>query len=316
MILMSGDQGTPTYIARAVCAGRPIIKSYTFDWPKMPRLKDECKELYERAYQGRYDQYADSLGKCHGGSPPKWKWYEAKQNDIPAFYHRSEHDVESIYWTMVATLLLVRPKLAPREEYASPRSCETWESLTQHQILDDPAGRQDTRQDILNYDPSEWQQRFPEIMSEVAILLHDISRQVAPAYDLVDKIPNDDHLHEAVQRLILQYLYDHRMEDIDLDQENHRPVQPKPTEKARKNDYTQPTATAETSGVTGDGVTDTGKAKKKFGKMLGQHQRIGSQPNASGSGNAGSSDVRLNANNKRMSESQVDSQSKRARFNQ
>lgn len=212
------------YIARAVCVGMPLRGCYSYRRAKMPQLNGKCKELYERTHGDRYDHYLDGPGMCHGGTPLD---EDEDRNPIPAFCHRPDHDVESIYWTMVAALLRVHPDSADREEHASEPSAQTWGHLNGHTIPNDSKASDDARDLILNYSDEQWTTRFDETMADVAALLHKMSGQVAPEYGYVEGIPHEDHLHESAQRLLLQYLYDHRDNDVVLDPEHHRPTQPR-----------------------------------------------------------------------------------------
>ena len=61
---------------------------------------------------------------------------------------------------------------------------------------------------------------LPGEMKDVAELMCKISEQVAPEYGLWEWPEGKyrkDHLHEALQRLIFEYLYTHCNEDVVLD---------------------------------------------------------------------------------------------------
>lgn len=71
-------------------------------------------------------------------------------------------------------------------------------------------------------------------MADIAILLGSIAEQVSPEYAYWPVQPPEDHLHEAIQRLILQYLVDHRDSDIALDPDNLRPTQSRAQEMRQR----------------------------------------------------------------------------------
>ncbi|TFK78186.1 hypothetical protein K466DRAFT_668509 [Polyporus arcularius HHB13444] len=75
-------------------------------------------------------------------------------------------------------------------------------------------------------------------MRDVALLLAEISHQTSPEYEYWTPRPPDDHLHEAVQRLILQYLVDHLDKDIPLDPTHRRPTQPQTDKDKHRTDST------------------------------------------------------------------------------
>ena len=208
------------YVARSVCLGRLQTYILCLMGVPMPTLTGEAKDLYVKAYgQDRYDRFTDK-DTFHGGKPP------ARQpKTLPAFVHRPAHDAESIYWTMVAALLRVHPKSAEREQFASEMVAMTWDTLHRHKIPDQPLLYRDPRNEIVTMGDNDWQTHFFPEMNDVATLLHDISRQLAPEYEFWSPRPPDDHLHEAMQRLILQYLVEHRDQPIPLDTDYQRPTE-------------------------------------------------------------------------------------------
>ena len=97
----------------------------------------------------------------------------------------------------------------------------------------DPSPLHDRRSIILARRIEEWLSDFapfPELQ-DVGRLLYAIACQVRCEYALWDpQPPHPDHLHEAVQRLILQYLVDHKDQDVKLtgNPTRLRPVDKKP----------------------------------------------------------------------------------------
>ncbi|TFK81815.1 hypothetical protein K466DRAFT_655990 [Polyporus arcularius HHB13444] len=188
----------------------------------MPALTGEAKLLYIQAYgQERYDQFAEkSSFTCHGAIPPS-----DLPDPLPVFVHRPCHDAESIFWTMFAAILHAQPASGTREPWASKRVAELWKKLHEHEIPDNPADYDDHREDIFHTLALPWARYFHPDLRDVAQLLYDIRCQVAPEYEYWTPRPPDDHLHEALQRLILQYLVEHRDKDIALDPDHLRPTQ-------------------------------------------------------------------------------------------
>ncbi|TBU37194.1 hypothetical protein BD309DRAFT_1023770, partial [Dichomitus squalens] len=132
--------GTPIFIARSVSLGRVITATDSLRGTPMPRLTDDALSLYIAVHgRERYDRYNDEPGapECHGGRPPAVNPEDIDEAKLPAFVHRPEHDVESVYWTMVYALLGAQPVASPREEYASPACADVWKTLLSHDIPDD-----------------------------------------------------------------------------------------------------------------------------------------------------------------------------------
>ncbi|EJF56487.1 hypothetical protein DICSQDRAFT_174870 [Dichomitus squalens LYAD-421 SS1] len=221
--------GTPLFIARSVSLGRLITATDSLRGTPMPRLTDDALNLYIAVHgRERYDRYNDQPGapECHGGRPPTTNPDDIDEvPNLAAFVHRPEHDVESVYWTMVYALLRAQPVTAPREDYANPDSADVWKILLSHHIPDREYA-EETRESIINGRRPKWLRLFWPDMHDVAVLMSRISQHVRSEYALWEGRLERDHLHEAVQRLILQYLVEHRDTPIELDPERPRPTEP------------------------------------------------------------------------------------------
>ncbi|KAI9070268.1 hypothetical protein FKP32DRAFT_1586278 [Trametes sanguinea] len=220
--------GTPAYIARAVASGSLFTNTNNLQWPrKMPELAGKAKNLYTKLYgEERYNRYKDSAATVHGGVPPQEdrEVIEARAENMP-FYHRWEYDAESVFWTMYSALLRVVPQATPKETEVTQQLLNTtWKMLYEHKILDQPL-QQDSREGLLAARLSEMTRTFLPEMKDVAKLLYDISMHVFPIFAVMTPPPpHDDHVHEAMQRLILQYLVDHLDKPIPLIPGRLRPV--------------------------------------------------------------------------------------------
>ncbi|KAI0325362.1 hypothetical protein GY45DRAFT_1330384 [Cubamyces sp. BRFM 1775] len=210
--------GTPAYIARAVCCGAVYCDPSAVNWrEQMPLLDEKAKALYIKVYgEERYNKYNDSnsdLKTFHGGIPPEDNSLDALENKAQdmTFYHRLEYDAESIFWTMYSALLRVTPinfNETPKDTTASKLN-NIWKVLQNHVIPKEPE-EVDSRTTLL-FSSRALLGAFPPMMQPVGHLLLRIIRHVLPSYPLMDKLPPyDDHLHEAMERLILQYLVDNR----------------------------------------------------------------------------------------------------------
>ncbi|CAL1717158.1 unnamed protein product [Somion occarium] len=97
--------GTPRYIARAVASGKLLTGKSSRNFTKMPTLSTEAKGLYIAAFgQATYEYYLDD-DTFHGG--------KIRTSAPPAFLHRPDHDVESLFWLLVACLILAKPLNEP-----------------------------------------------------------------------------------------------------------------------------------------------------------------------------------------------------------
>ncbi|CDO78255.1 hypothetical protein BN946_scf184827.g1 [Trametes cinnabarina] len=162
----------------------------------------------------------------HGGVRPQETQLETTSHaKTMRFYHRWEYDAESVYWTMYAALLRVLPQASPKESKTSQRRLnESWKMLNNHTIPHEPQFK-DFRNPLLEEDAQEIATSLLPAMEPVVQLLNDLALQVYPSYALLTPPPPyDDHLHEAMQRLILDYLIKHRDNPIPLVPGKLRPV--------------------------------------------------------------------------------------------
>ena len=207
------------FIARSVCAGKYFR---AVDAEPMPQLLGEAKDMYIKAHgQERYDRYAEKdSDTCHGCIPPS-----RRASGPSVFTHRPEHDAESVGWTMLYTLLRVRPATFHDEKKWAPEwVAEIWDAFHKHAIRDSPTTSSEQRIIVFQIPQDEWPLYFPPEMADVAIMMSRIMQQVLPEYAYWPIQPPEDHLHEAMQRIILQYLVDHRDKDIKLNPDNLRPT--------------------------------------------------------------------------------------------
>ena len=229
-------QGTPGTVSIRVNIGKALVLAESLVGHPMPDLHGEALDLYKAVHAERDARYQDFGDRTHGGFSPDarglsdvTKFIESGQ-PVPTFVHRPEHDVESIFWTMLVVFLRMKPVSAPIETHSSAHHSTVWRLVIEHQVpVSEP--QSDPREAILEQSLEEWESLFPSEMAGVAALLHEISKHVASEYTLWTWQKGkyrQDHLHEAVQRLIFQYLVDHRDDAIPLDPDNLRPTDEAP----------------------------------------------------------------------------------------
>ncbi|KAI0657461.1 hypothetical protein C8Q70DRAFT_267842 [Cubamyces menziesii] len=223
--------GTPSYIARAVCAGAVNSDEAAMFWEEqMPLLEGNARDIYIKVYgEERYNKYNDiPADTIHGGVPPSHirpSELRAKAKTMP-FYHRWEYDAESISWTMYSALLRVTPAgfTEQPKDISAVDLTDIWDILQKHVIPDRPR-KVDTRLALLLNGGEIVLTALPPCMAPVGELLLRTIKHVLPSYPLMaEPPPHDDHLHEAMKRLILQYLVDNRDTPIPLIPHQLRPV--------------------------------------------------------------------------------------------
>ncbi|KAI0772817.1 hypothetical protein BD413DRAFT_678229 [Trametes elegans] len=194
---LTNRTGTPMYIARADLASDVYCSDEeSLEYCKMPPLSEKSKALYIDLHgEDRYTKYNDDVDSAtfHGRIPRPGDLYEVQDMAVELpFSHRWEHHADAVFWSI------------------------TWTTLKQHRI---PANASiaDSPDFLFTQYLDAFVAPFPPVMRDVAILLYHLSHQVGPSYALMSPPPPlDDHLHEAMQRLILDYLVEHEHDPIPL----------------------------------------------------------------------------------------------------
>ncbi|KAI0753628.1 hypothetical protein C8Q74DRAFT_1305899 [Fomes fomentarius] len=213
--------GTPMYIARSVAAGRLWVTPTSFKYSKpMPELIPAARELYDKLHgPERYKLYEDVPGvTIHGGIPPPPTMDTTDLELPPGFRHKLEYDAESTFWTTAAALLQVQPAKGMDTSITCGNLKAMWAEFERHTIGERGVDQTDSREAaFLGRMLPGYANAFLPCMQDVAALLFHMAQQVRPSYGLMSTPPpHDDHLHEALQRLILNYLVEHRDNDIEL----------------------------------------------------------------------------------------------------
>ncbi|KAM5545914.1 hypothetical protein V8D89_000040 [Ganoderma adspersum] len=225
-------EGTPMFTARSACVGSFFVSSASVTAVGMPELTGDALDRYNAVHgPARYEKYPpETIGgaKQHGFTPPPPIDHSEFQSDIQ-YVHRPEHDVESIFWIMLYVLLLVKPKDGEAAKYASPAFGQIWGPLSSCSISGPALGEEDSRNVIFERRISTWMDAFDGSMRDVGNMLCRIARQIKTEWALWEgSATAPDHLHEAVQRIILQYLVDHREDDVVLLPGQTRPTKERP----------------------------------------------------------------------------------------
>ena len=198
------------YISRAASSGLLVGYNYARH-PQMPTLSDEDQKYYYAAYsKGEYENRNDEEGTCHGCViPVKSKEQDTRRSrydsppDPPPFHHRPDHDVESFFWVLLATLL----RAQPRDTNDDPNRKHYWGAynvLLQHSI--GKGNIFDSRSQLLQLGLRTFRAFLHPNLQSLAPMLCAMADQIEPEYGLFDHPPAPDHLHEAMRRLLLEQI--------------------------------------------------------------------------------------------------------------
>ncbi|KAI0072547.1 hypothetical protein K474DRAFT_1667686 [Panus rudis PR-1116 ss-1] len=165
----------------------------------------------------------------HGGPPAPSK----------PFCHRMDHDAESMFWVLFRCLLLARPLSVPEEEDTNVNTT-AWQEFSRHTISHNNGN--DSRAAFMTWDVAMFEKSLHPKLAHVAELLRELMVQVRPEYGYLDPPPPQEHLHEAMRRLLLEAIvriHDNPEEDVELDPNRGRRLSeakpaPAPTVTKRK----------------------------------------------------------------------------------
>ncbi|KAJ8482080.1 hypothetical protein ONZ51_g5593 [Trametes cubensis] len=212
----------PMCTARATAMRFEAPTSTSIHFRKMPTLSDKAKSAYVRLHgEDRYLRYCDGPNRdtYHGGVHPPI----ARPGDLRArvdsqqFRNRLWYDAESMFWALYATLLRVVPLEGAIETKESAKCLRYDWGVLEEYTIPLPLIRRDCREQLVSEGDYVFSAAFLPGMVGVADLLYAMAGQVVPCYALMDQPPLlEDHLHEAMQRLILDYLVENQETPIPL----------------------------------------------------------------------------------------------------
>lgn len=132
---------------------------------------------------------------------------KAKSADqAPIFQHLPRHDAESVFWVIVVFLLRALPLgQRPKKDKNMKHLIPVWKCIASHEIKSDPGNFPfDLRAMLLS---CGWEQNLHKELGRLAPMMDELVKQVKPEYSHLPARPPDDfHLHEAMQRILLNYV--------------------------------------------------------------------------------------------------------------
>lgn len=217
------------YIARAISIGHrqgDLPEHQTF--LRMPELSGKSRELYNKTWGEQvYALYCDNGETRHGAIIPAEdelynRWETGITEDIN---HQPCHDVESMFWSLYVTSIQVVPKCDEPDMIRQP-FIQAWEALQEHQIGDPRFQECDARDAIMVNLPRRIRRMLHPGFSSSPLpkLLTALVEHIRPEYELIrEELPHQDHLHEAMRRLLLDCIVEMEGKpDIEFDTEKRR----------------------------------------------------------------------------------------------
>lgn len=206
-------QGTPVYMARAVVKGHAVQEDQLFLLADLPHLRSPALTAYQTILPERLNQFPqpatdqqeyvcclDQSDRENVNTDSKWT-------------HNLQHDAESSFWLLTWWAIHIR---APDTGSSGPPSLvptQPWDYLTSIDI----DSKEDERDRFLArmiagslewIDPyyAQLHPLFKRMATQVRGDLHWISK----AGSVPDYMREPDVMHEALQRIILEFLMDNQ----------------------------------------------------------------------------------------------------------
>lgn len=184
------------YIARAVSTG------HSGGWwkiPDTPTLDSAALEAYTKIHgMTRYKRYELSHEDCP--EPSLTAISKGPQSTV----HSAYHDAESVYWVLVVFLLCALPAGCKFEEDKHQYYFSSVFSTLHRQTVGE---KYDTRMSAMPESPPQAEEMLHEGLATLGAFLFQMTRIIRPEYAFLKPNVPPDHLHEAMQRLLLQQIF-------------------------------------------------------------------------------------------------------------
>lgn len=182
----------------------------------------------------KLEVYSEAYGACmavHGEQKySSFDFYiETRGGDAERTVHCARHDAESVFWVILdflihALLLDTNIKEKDPKQFANFRS--SFFSSTIQAEMSDP------RLSLFQTLDSRTEKILHPGLAPFAPLLVSLSRIVHTEYYWLKDTPNQFHLHEAIQRVLLDFIFKMRTQDVLLNKKGRRKA-PKPDNNTR-----------------------------------------------------------------------------------
>ncbi len=215
------------FIARSVGSAALLFEEHRSNFVKMPLLTSDALKVYIAAYDEEvYHLYNDKEGYVHGGIVPDLD-DEKRPPAQEKFYHRPDHDIESVFWVLLVTLLRAQPKTRT-DGVDMGKYWKAYDYFLNHTIQQPEDDDEDSRAVLLGYTEAKFEKILDPGLTSLAPMLRAMAKQIRPEYAYLDPPPPSDHLHEAMRRLLLEQIL--KMPDpIPLEPGTLRPLRPRVT---------------------------------------------------------------------------------------
>ncbi|KAG9223410.1 hypothetical protein CCMSSC00406_0007597 [Pleurotus cornucopiae] len=188
----------------------------------MPNFKSDISGKYQQAYRDDTSDLkalSDSNGTTHGSrlSRKLKADYEADPSRrFDDFEHHPRHDADSVYWCIVVFVLLAKFLHSDIvEENHGLR--DIWLSIAEHEI-----GKTDDKlSSVITL--NKWDKWLHKDLGFVFKLMVPLTRQFRPEWALLSPTPDPLHLHEAMQRLILEHVNTWETKELNVQLDTHTP---------------------------------------------------------------------------------------------
>ncbi|KAF7431130.1 hypothetical protein PC9H_006850 [Pleurotus ostreatus] len=127
------------------------------------------------------------------------------EDEAQKFQHLPRHNAESVFWVIVVFLLRALPRGEhPKKDKNNKWLIFIWDYIASHEIMPYPGKfPTDDRTTFLNL--GGWEHFLHAKLGRLVPMMEELVMQVKPEYSHLPTPPDDLHLHEAMQRILLKY---------------------------------------------------------------------------------------------------------------
>ena len=212
-------QGTPIFMAREAVQCRPIASHpWTGVFYGLPRLSDEAHQYYDVALQSRLASFPQPSTHQQRFVRQHREWIDFDYIETLRWSHALRHDAESAFWLLVWWAVHIR---SADSEDVSFIPSDVWSDLTTVDVDTKKDNRGDFLTGLIKTPNQPWLDPgynglaplFQEMVQQICADLYWVKEGAPLGEACPVEMEKPDFLHEALQRLIFNFLIAHRDEE-------------------------------------------------------------------------------------------------------
>jgi len=196
-------------MARSLVLGHPLATSY-FVLHGLPKLSEPAQTIYSKLLPKRlkrFPQPAEDQAPILAMIPREINIDEESLCSLP-WTHELRHDGESVFWLLVWWAIHLRPKPSKSSEPSPPSKIKS--AIFQNLIVIELETKLDNRESFLSSLTRKVPWLDPAYQELEPLFLQMAHHLTGDLYWANDQMKEPDFLHEALQRIILNFLMENK----------------------------------------------------------------------------------------------------------